>query len=83
MSLSASDIKVGHTYEAKKPRGVFLLNDRQVLHISSMGTVVQYDSPTVPGARSYPRISMEKFLKWAGKDVTDVMPKGEWRVSNL
>lgn len=40
---------------------------------------VQYDSPSVKDGKKYPTITMTKFLKWAGKDVTDQMPSGEWR----
>lgn len=24
-------------------------------------------------------VPIEKFLKWAGRDITNEMPKGEWR----
>lgn len=44
--------------------------------------VVQYDSPSVKHGKNYPKISLTKFLKWAGKEVTDLMPKGEWRKAN-
>lgn len=40
---------------------------------------VQYDSPSVKPGKNYPTITLTKFLKWAGKDITDTMPKGEWR----
>ncbi len=33
-------------------------------------TKVQYDSPTIGNGRHYPTTTMEKFLKWAGKEIT-------------
>ena len=81
--LTASEIKVGRTYSAKRQRidGLFepLICDRQVLWVDSFGITVQYDSPSVKNGKNYPKVSMEKFLKWADKDITDQMPKGEWR----
>lgn len=40
---------------------------------------VQYDSPSLKPGKKYPTVTLAKFLKWAGKDITDIMPKGEWR----
>ncbi len=40
---------------------------------------VQYDSPTVKDGKNYPSVWESEFEQWAGKEVTDVMPKGEWR----
>jgi len=79
--LKPEDIKVGHCYEAKKPAPVGLyglINDRQIIYIGSQS--VQYDSPSVRNGGHYPSISMEKFLKWAGRDVTELMPKDDWRI---
>lgn len=79
--LEPKELVVGHTYEAKRPAriGVFdaLVNDRQIRWIG--GGEVQYDSPTVKDGRKYPRVKLDAFLKWAGRDVTSEMPKGEWR----
>lgn len=80
--LTAADIKPGRIYSAKRAAGSGfppLLNDRQVNWVDSMRTTVQYDSPTVAFGRSYPKVSMEAFLKWAKADVTDQMPAGKWR----
>ncbi len=81
-SLTAADIIVGHTYSSKRPKGVglfpTLMDDRQVKWTGN-GIHVQYDSPTVRMGRNYPTTTMEKFLKWADRDITDEMPKGEWR----
>ena len=82
--MEAKEIIVGHCYEAKRIRtnGYGEINDRQVLYISAglFGDVtVQYDSPTIKDGRRYPSVTMEKFLKWAGRDVTKEMPKGDWR----
>jgi hypothetical protein len=82
-ALRPQDIQVGRCYEAKRPRRVGLFssvwNDRAVLWVSPFGTQVQYDSPTVSLGRHYPRVSMEQFLKWAGRDVTPLMPETDWR----
>lgn len=43
---------------------------------------IQYDSPSVRNGRNYPMIALAKFLKWAGKEVTELVPKGEWRIAN-
>lgn len=40
--------------------------------------VIQYDSPSVGQGKHYPKISLQKFLKWASHDITDKLPKGEW-----
>lgn len=84
--MTADDIKANHVYEAKRPArsgSIFaeVFNDRQVLWINQSRTEVQYDSPTLRAGRHYPHVSMEKFLKWAGRDVTDEMPPGgdDWR----
>ena len=70
-------IAVGRTYRAKKPANCGgYINDRQVLW--SNGEVVQYDGPAVANGRKYPKVTMDDFKAWAGKDVTDSLPKGEW-----
>lgn len=81
-SLTAADILTGHIYEAKRPAcaSAFLFNDRQVTWVSADRSLVQYDSPTVPDGRRYPKVTMEKFLKWARRDVTTLMPPNGWRV---
>jgi len=70
--MEAKEIIIGHFYRAKKPikcaDGGF--NDRRVLWISEDHTKVQYDSYSVGIGRNYPTISMEMFLKWAGKEIT-------------
>lgn len=76
-------IEAGRVYQAKKPKPTRwgqgeVYNDRQVLWTN--GLQVQYDSPVVRNASRYPTISLEKFLTWAGEDVTDQMPnKEDWR----
>ena len=87
--LTKDDLRVGHVYFAKSPKEHGfppLLGDRQILWIGLIydnkeGFVdgLQYDSPSVREGRHYPKISITKFLKWAEADVTDKMPKGEWR----
>jgi hypothetical protein len=80
--LTEKDIQVGRCYEAKRIAfvgGANLANDRQAIHINPSRTEVQYDSPTVKDGANYPVVSMEKFVAWARRDVTDLMPKGDWR----
>lgn len=81
--MKIEDLKVGRVYRAKRPRAVHRLdgsyvNDRQILYISPFGESIQYDSPSVIFCARYPTISTEKFLKWAAKDVTDLLPPAEW-----
>lgn len=75
------ELRVGRTYRAKKPgkAGAWhnpMVNDRTIKWIGS--EEVQYDGPSVAIGRNYPRVSIEKFLKWADKDVTDTLPEGEY-----
>jgi len=75
-----SDLIVNHIYAAKRPSSVGLFgyyNDRQILWMGELS--VQYDSPTVKDGRPYPKVSIENFLKWAGEDITKIMPVGAWR----
>lgn len=80
-NVDALTLIVGHVYEAKRQTaiGLFprLVNDRQIVWVGLME--VQYDSPTVAHGRKYPKVSHEAFRRWAARDVTDLMPKGEWR----
>lgn len=78
---AALELIQGHCYRAKKPRatgGLFspVYNDRQIVHVGI--ETIQYDSPTVKNGSHYPKVTKEKFLAWAGSDVTDQMPKGDW-----
>lgn len=76
------DLVVGHIYRAKKPKCVRLFregdfyDDRQILYIGT--TSLQFNSVTVISGRRYPMIDRERFEKWAGEDVTEGYPKGEW-----
>ena len=76
------NIERGHVYRAKKPKGIGMFlpyfDDRQVVYVSS--DRVQYDSPTVRDGRRYPTIDRDKFEKWAGSDVTEGYPAGDWAV---
>lgn len=40
--------------------------------------MVQYDSPSVKGGKNFPSIPASKFIKWAEKNVTNIMPVGIW-----
>ena len=84
--VTVNDIIIGKVYEAKRPSlvgNIFtpFVNDRQIRWISDDRLLVQYDSPTVKNGRNYPTITIEKFLKWVGRDVTTEMPEGNWRTS--
>lgn len=81
--LTKQDLKVNNVYRAKRPLRVFmfsgdLYNDRQILYINEDTNLIQYDSPSVNNGRHYPRTTIEKFLKWANRDVTEECPKDEW-----
>lgn len=80
------DLITGHVYEAKRKKecgDIFnpVWNDRQIVWIGPF--LVQYDSPTVTNGRKYPTVSIDAFLKWAKRDVTEDMPKGDWRPSRV
>lgn len=83
--MTEKEVVVGRTYCGKKPRkiqrGLFdvYFDDRQVRYVSRDRTLVQYDSPSVSLGRKYPMITMERFLAWADRDVTDLSPRDEWR----
>lgn len=82
--LTPQDVNPNRVYSAKRPTPVGFIapvfNDRQVKWVNSERTQVQYDSPSTPLGRHYPKVSMEAFLKWVKEDVTDKMPsKVEWR----
>ena len=77
--IQKSEVAVGRIYAAKRPRiseGGFI-NDRQVLAFD--GVSVQYDSPSIGMGRHYPRVRLDKFLKWADRDVTADVPPHQWR----
>jgi hypothetical protein len=75
--MSNLELKRGRIYRAKKPANSSgLVNDRQILYIDDF--CVQYDGPAVGFGRHYPKVERAKFEAWAGADVTDSLPKGEW-----
>ncbi len=77
---NVSRFAVGMVFEAKKPKRIGfrgLWNDRQILYVGD--GLIQYDSPTVKHGRKYPTVTTEEFEKWAGRDVTQEMPKDDWR----
>lgn len=85
--MKIEDLKVGRVYRAKRPRVVHTLggsyiNDRQILSISPFEENIQYDSPKVGFGSKYPVISVEKFLKWADKDITDSLPPITYGITN-
>lgn len=75
--MQAEELKVGRTYRAKRPRPVRgFVNDRTILYIGA--TSVQYDSPSVAMGKRQPFVSLDAFLAWAGCDVTDELPAGQY-----
>ncbi|WP_438288801.1 hypothetical protein [Burkholderia pseudomallei] len=79
-----SDFRRGQVWRAKRPKasGEFfapLINDRQIIWIDSLGTTIQYDSPSVAPGRHYPKVSREAFEKWAGREVTSELMPGYWQ----
>lgn len=80
------EIKVGNVYSAKRPRETYLpgegrfICDRQVIYYD--GFRVQYDSPSIKPGQKYPMVSEADFLKCEKENITDQMPKGEWRKTN-
>jgi hypothetical protein len=84
--MEEKNIQPGKCYEAKKPvpYGFYeWMNDRMVLWISSDRREVQYDAPGIKVGRHYPTTTMTAFLKWAGRDVTALMPEHGWRKKPL
>lgn len=74
------ELKVYKTYRAKKPRATTgwnsYVNDRTIVWMGS--EELQYDGPSVKNGSHYPKISIEKFLEWAEKDVTEELPTGDY-----
>lgn len=78
--MSAVDLQVGRTFRAKKPRNSNgLVNDRTIVYIDRVFARVQYDGPAVAFGRHLPMSSIEEFLDWAERDVTDELPEGEYQ----
>lgn len=82
--LKREELKLNHIYKAKRSRVAEVFsgnyNDRQIIHLGI--DTVQYDSPTVRNGRHFPTVSMEKFLQWAERDITEVyqtIPLNKWR----
>jgi len=64
MPLTKKDLRVGRTYRAKRHKECLgFSNNRTILWMGD--TTLQYNSDTVKIGRHYPRIDIEKFLKWA------------------
>ena len=88
--MKHTDIIPGHTYEAKHPKGAYgvgewrgmapLIDDRTVLWINRTRTRVLWFGPKCysQGGREQV-VDMKIFLKWAARDITAIIPKGEWR----
>jgi len=73
MSLTREDIVVGGLYRAKRPARCSNgeMNDRVVIYIGRLGLDLQYDSYSIPNGRHYPRVDMDKFLRWASHRINE------------
>lgn len=76
-------LTLGRTYRGKKPKAcgsMFkpMVDDRTIVYMSALADIVQYDGPGVPIGRRLPKTTFAKFQKWASRDVTDELPKGEY-----
>lgn len=74
-SVPVVKLKVGCWYRAKKPRKIWFFgepgpayNDRHIIYLGPF--TVQYDGPTVKLGQHYPAVAREKFIAWAGKEIT-------------
>lgn len=73
--MTAAEIKRGHVYRAKHPRKRYTLGlgdhftDREVVYVDERR--VQYDGPHIKLGQHFPTVSMDEFLAWVGKDVTE------------
>lgn len=75
----AQHLAINQVWRAKSPRNCGgLVNDRQILHVSHITGQVQYDGPAVAFGRHYPKCTIQAFLRWADREVTDELPNGEW-----
>lgn len=72
------DLIVGHVYSMKVKRNCGgWLNDKQIRWIGA--DYVQLDSPSVKPGQNYQNVKIDKFLKQIEADITDIMPRNEWR----
>lgn len=77
-ALNLVELREGRVYRGKNPRCCDgYINDRHVLRLNER--MVQYDGPAVAPGRHYPMVSVESFLNWADRDVTDELPNGAWQ----
>lgn len=68
--LTADALEVGGWYRAKQYREFLTINnDRQIIWKGI--TQVQYNSDSVRNGRHFPRVTIEAFLKWADRRLTD------------
>jgi len=69
IKLTEKEVLRNHVYQGRDK------NLRQILWIGEnklTGEInVQYDSPTVRWGRHYPKTTMDKFLRWVRRDVTE------------
>jgi len=81
-----AELKVGQVWSAKRLRASYVgcdrvWNDRQIVYLGAF--TVQYDSPAVKPGQKYKTVTKAEFVKWADKDVSSYMPKGDWRSADV
>ena len=70
---------VGQVWRGKRPaHSNGFVNDRVITYVSPVGRI-QYDGPTVNLGRRLPIVEAEVFGKWAGREVGNELPEGEWQ----
>lgn len=65
-----AEFSVGQVWRAKRPaHSNGFVNDR----------VIMYVSPAVNFGRKLPIVDAQVFEKWAGREVRNELPEGEWQ----
>ena len=68
-----------HTFSELDQLEYFQETKKDAKNIESVWDyTIQYDSPSVKDGKNYPSIPASKFIKWAEKNVTEIMPEGKW-----
>ena len=80
MNDNITDLNVGVWYRAKKPKVITVgfssePNDRQIIWMGN--GFVQYDGPSVKNGKKFPKITVDKFMKWAASELTPQQMKLE------
>lgn len=72
--IDPASLEAGKTYRGRHPQaryditlGEKVWNDRTIVWANQ--THVQYDGPAVSFGRHFPRVTREKFARWAGQEI--------------